>query len=505
MNQELRSRLDSWHEQDQYESIVKTIREIPEEERDYEMTGHLARALNNLSEYEEAAALLLSVQEAGKDDPLWHFRLGYAYYYLDREEEAAREFERTLELDASDEDAREMLDWCREELEEHTSRPLELYEEEEIRAVEAHIERHFGTFESVFHELASPDIHVDLAVIQPDEKRDYITLVTMGMGAHRMSVPDALSEAGFDRAELLICLPKDWDLRNHDEKWYWPLRWLKILARLPGDEDTWLGWGHTVENGGPFAENTDLAGVLLTNPFAPLSPADAQVPDREAAVCTLPGGEKVRFYQVIPLYQEEMDYKIASDTESILERFGETLSPVLNIGRPCVCRTCELEAGDFKNSAYASCETAVTLWHQPDVTLSIDFPAEEDRETCLRQYLPVLRERVAWLQDSRTAIVKALLDENMLSLAEDWASSAEEAEDEEQECYIMEDGEKVFLPITQENFCDSLRFEGIHIDFPGELPEMELYLYCSPDYFAGHCIWVSIDEAGQITCNGLAG
>ena len=31
-----------------------------------------------------------------------------------------------------------------------------------------------------------------------------------------------------------------------DEKWYWPIRLLKSLARLPIASDTWLGFGHTM-------------------------------------------------------------------------------------------------------------------------------------------------------------------------------------------------------------------------------------------------------------------
>ena len=43
--------------------------------------------------------------------------------------------------------------------EEEFSNP-EVYTEEEMEAVEGHIEQYFGKFENVFHELVSPDIHV---------------------------------------------------------------------------------------------------------------------------------------------------------------------------------------------------------------------------------------------------------------------------------------------------------------------------------------------------------
>ena len=66
----------------------------------------------------------------------------------------------------------------------------EVYTEEEMEAIEGHIQQYFGEFENVFHELSSPDIHVDICVVPPSKERNYYTLVTMGMGAHRMNVPE---------------------------------------------------------------------------------------------------------------------------------------------------------------------------------------------------------------------------------------------------------------------------------------------------------------------------
>ena len=79
--------------------------------------------------------------------------------------------------------------------------------------------------QNVFHELVSPDIHVDICIVPPAEERDYYTLVTMGMGAHRMNVPEELAEYKLERAELAIALPADWKLDQEsmkDEQWYWP-------------------------------------------------------------------------------------------------------------------------------------------------------------------------------------------------------------------------------------------------------------------------------------------
>ena len=190
----------------------------------------------------------------------------------------------------------------------------EVYTEEEMEAVEAHIQQYFGKFENVFHELSSPDIHVDICVVPPSQERDYYTLVTMGMGAHRMNVPEELAEYKLERAELAIALPADWKLDQEsmkDEKWYWPIRLLKSLARLPIASDTWLGFGHTMDNKENFAENTKLCAAILTGP---------QSTEEGGEVCTLPGGEEVNFYQVIPLYEDELDYKLEHDVDALLNK-----------------------------------------------------------------------------------------------------------------------------------------------------------------------------------------
>lgn len=188
---------------------------------------------------------------------------------------------------------------------------LEMYTEEEMNRVETYIQQNYGTYDNVFHELVSPDIHVDIAVIAPTAERNYYTLVTMGMGAHRMAVNKELKGQGLERAELLICLPPTWQVQNSEEQWYWPLRWLKTLARLPGEYNTWLGWGHTVPAGQPFAANTGFSGMLLIS---------TAFFGRETGRCKMADGSHVNFYQLIPLYDEEMTYKLEHGTEGLLNR-----------------------------------------------------------------------------------------------------------------------------------------------------------------------------------------
>lgn len=325
----LSEQIQEWHQNDEHQEIVDALEQIPRAEWDYELSCVYARALNNLERYEEAMALLLEWEAEGKEDGLWYFRVGYALYYLCREAEAAEYFQKAIDYGDDDEDTRMLLQVSLEEAEQRKTEEVtapEMYLKEEMDAIEAHIMTYFGNYDKVFHELVSPDIHVDIAVIEPSQERNYYILCTMGMGAHRMAVPPEQEEQ--ERAELLICLPPDWNLEQTDEeKWYWPLRWLKILARLPIEEDTWLGWGHTIPNGEPFAENTRFTTMMLLNPGAF---------DKAAKSCALPGGGTVNFYQLIPLYEEESQFKIKYKTEKLLSLLEDDALEQVKLDRPSV-------------------------------------------------------------------------------------------------------------------------------------------------------------------------
>ena len=317
MEQKLLEQLNRWHEEEAFQKIIDAVENI--EEHDYDTICHLARAYNNRGgegDYEQAIALLQMVGDLGREDPLWHYRLGYAYFYSGCYEDAEAAFAQVLQLEPGDEDARWFARVSREAIlrergEYQEVYAPEVYNEEQLNTLEGFISETFGEYESVFHEIISPDIHVDICLIPPGEDRDFYTLVTMGMGAYRMEVPEELAEYKLERAELVICLPADWQLDSEEERWYWPVRLLKILARLPLHEDTWLGWGHTIDHGGYFDESTELCGSMLINPSS-FGDADN--------VCVLPDGSEVNFYQVIPLYREEMDFKTEHDAQELLKQ-----------------------------------------------------------------------------------------------------------------------------------------------------------------------------------------
>ncbi|HZT78842.1 MAG TPA: suppressor of fused domain protein [Gemmataceae bacterium] len=205
---------------------------------------------------------------------------------------------------------------------------------ENIEAISDHIETHIGKVAGVFHEIVSDLVHIDVHVVEPTDDRPYHTLVTSGMSDLPMTVPEGAEDWRF--AELVISLPPDWPLTQEafqDERNYWPVRWLKMLARLPHEYDTWLGWGHTVPNGDPprpFAANTKLCCALLLTPM--LTP-------EEFWQLRTDDDRTINFYALVPTYHEEMAFKLKNGVEALLERFGEEgVTELLDVKRTNVCK-----------------------------------------------------------------------------------------------------------------------------------------------------------------------
>ena len=79
--EKLYKKLDLLHNKDEHPQIVELIEGTKNFEADYTLVCLLAQAHNNIGNYNKAIALLESVAEEGQADTLWHYRLGFAYFY----------------------------------------------------------------------------------------------------------------------------------------------------------------------------------------------------------------------------------------------------------------------------------------------------------------------------------------------------------------------------------------------------------------------------------------
>ena len=128
--------------------------------------------------------------------------------------------------------------------------------------------------------------------------------------------------------ELLINLPRDWKLTKADcleERWSWPIRMMLATAHFAmEDPEVGLESRTTLdegEDGIPFAENTELRGEILLCPG---------VFGTDSFFCRLPDGDEVNFYQVIPLYREEIQYKLEHGSDALLDLCPDESLEVIN-------------------------------------------------------------------------------------------------------------------------------------------------------------------------------
>jgi hypothetical protein len=138
------------------------------------------------------------------------------------------------------------------------------------------------------------------------------------MSALPMTVPEGAEEHRF--AELMMVLPREWPLDGDEadeERWYWPMRTLKLVARLPHLHTTWIGLGHTIPNGDPaepYAEGTNLCCVIAGLPVS-LAP--------ELSQCELAEHKTVRLYALLPLFADEMQFKLEHGSEALFEKLDQ--------------------------------------------------------------------------------------------------------------------------------------------------------------------------------------
>lgn len=73
----------------------------------------------------------------------------------------------------------------------------------ELQTVEDHIIKHFGNISRTIPVKESENLDLRIYVIEPTKERDFYTLVTCGMGAYKMELPDDFKDTDLDRMELL--------------------------------------------------------------------------------------------------------------------------------------------------------------------------------------------------------------------------------------------------------------------------------------------------------------
>ncbi len=281
-----------------------------------------AKQYSNNYEYKKALKILKKIKE--KNASLY-YEIALCYYNLFKEKKALKYILLGQKLELTNKQTNEftaLLEAVNSKLNKIDKKDS-FYTSEQLEKLDEHITKFYGKYDKVYHDTYNTNMHVDIAVINPTKEKNYYTLITMGMGAYDMKTPDELQN--FKNAELLIYLPSYWQIESKEEHWFWPIKWLKILSTLPMENNTWLGGYHTIPNGQPFALNTKLSGLILIDP---------QDVEKESFECKI-DNKTVNFYQLFPLYDDEMNYKLEYGAEALFSLIP-TIDPVINTVRETV-------------------------------------------------------------------------------------------------------------------------------------------------------------------------
>jgi len=209
-------------------------------------------------------------------------------------------------------------------------------------SISDHVTKHIGPIASVFHEIVSRGVHLDVNWIAPTPSRPIHVLVTMGMSDLPMNVPKELKDDAY--MELLVVLPGNWPLTKDalkDEQNYWPIRLLKDMARLPHDYNTWLGFGHTVPNGDPpvpYSSNTSFCCALIHPPILLFGNPDPVPFPLDFFKLRIDASKTIRFFTVLPMYAEEVAFKLDNGLDPLMDLYDQhNVTSMIDIHRPNVC------------------------------------------------------------------------------------------------------------------------------------------------------------------------
>ena len=109
---------------------------------------------------------------------------------------------------------------------------------------------------------------------------------------------------------------------------------LKTIARLTVRAEDWLCESHDVQltdDGSPVAENTGFNSCVL---LSSMGKNGQEVKPLKLGLF----GKKVAFYQLYPLYPEELAFKLEHSFDELMDRLDAEDNWIINIHRKNYCK-----------------------------------------------------------------------------------------------------------------------------------------------------------------------
>eukprot|EP01040_Poterioochromonas_malhamensis_P008907 gene8907-9644_t len=142
-------------------------------------------------------------------------------------------------------------------------------------------------------------------------RRNYWTIVTMGLSGTKMNVPEGISNPNdYARAELICYLPPDWSfppaLGEGLNEQNWPLEMLRSYVQYVSSTKAWIARYHGLPN---ILSDPPGQQFVPCVPFSHVVLFDTEVNEKPGFAVADVDGEKVNFYLVVPVTAAEAAWK----------------------------------------------------------------------------------------------------------------------------------------------------------------------------------------------------
>ncbi|GAB5552106.1 MAG: suppressor of fused domain protein [Saprospiraceae bacterium] len=205
-----------------------------------------------------------------------------------------------------------------------------------IEIIDAHLDQFFEEDEViVFHEINTPEDenHIDIYWIRASKDvMDFAILLTVGMSRVEQNLEGDYDAPNF--MEVMMLVPWDWNFSDYhwtDDE-YWPIHHLKTIAKIPSDQNTWYGYGHTIswKSDSSLISGTGFNGsILLNTRILPDEFINIKVNDQKT----------IHIFSAIPVYPEELDFKIKYSADELIDKFNRyQIDEVVDINRKNTCK-----------------------------------------------------------------------------------------------------------------------------------------------------------------------
>lgn len=207
--------------------------------------------------------------------------------------------------------------------------------QEHHEGIAEHIEKYFNEEDtSVFHEIPTLDIHLDVYHIKP-KKLEFELLITSGMSSIAMNVDEIPEDSdAYKFAELIVMIPKGITFGKvypSDNEFDWIISMIKQVAKFPHFYNTWIGIGHTIQATNdlkPYSDKTEYCGCIVL-PHLTFKDDFKQI--------NTPNGV-INLYQLFPLYKEELEFKIENGYNAFIQfLIKNDTSEIIDVNRVNFC------------------------------------------------------------------------------------------------------------------------------------------------------------------------